>query len=145
MGLPQTQASWSDLFPLENDSDWQTPLLVWRKSSSSMNPSHQYFQLLSHNAPHWDRRPWTLQTSREGCLRNSLAVQWLGLHASAAEYAWVRSLAGELKFHMQCSAAKNFFRIKKRNKKHFKREDSYQNQSTKESDSWLRFRLRTKI
>ena len=78
-----------------------------------MNPSHQYFQLLSHNAPHWDRRPWTLQTSREGCLRNSLAVQWLGLHASAAEYAWVRSLAGELKFHMQCSAAKIFLELRK--------------------------------
>ena len=37
MGLPQTQAAWSGRFPLENDSEWQTPLLVWRRSSSGVN------------------------------------------------------------------------------------------------------------
>ena len=39
-------------------------------------------------------------------LRNSLAVQWLGLCALLLQGGWVRPLVGELRSHMPHGAAK---------------------------------------
>ena len=43
---------------------------------------------------------------------NFLALQWLGLHASRMEVAWVRFLVGELRSHNLGDAAKSFFKRK---------------------------------
>ena len=46
-------------------------------------------------------------TTKKIYLRNSLAVQWLGLHAFTAEGLGVRSLVGELKSYKLDGDAKN--------------------------------------
>ena len=57
---------------------------------------------------------------RNTVLGNSLAVQWLGLHAFTA-VVWVRSLVRELRSHKLCSAAK---KQKQTNKKPSARADN---------------------